>query len=221
LPLGNHSSCPRIEGLNVQKESLVPETAIALEASEAQRRRVVYATLARELSGDLLRLARRFYVGMEDQAQDLVQEALLRGYQAYLSGGFREGSNARAWLMRILTNVYLGELRHTRRWDAGVDVETLTAGGEAGPSATHTPREEQPDAALLRGTLDEPLERALAALPEERRLCVLLVDLQELDYESAAAALGIPIGTLRSRLARARVQLHNLLVAYGREHRLL
>ncbi len=75
---------------------------------------------------------------------------------------------------------------------------------------------------VLAGTLDEPLEAALAALPNGLRLCMLLVDMEGMDYAQAAATLGIPVGTVRSRLSRARFQLHEMhemLEQYGRDRR--
>lgn len=149
-------------------------------------------------------------MGDKDRAQDLVQDALVRGYQAFAGGQFAEGSNARAWLLRILTNGFLNDERD-RKLRAGLSLDAVTSGGEGGPEATHAPAHERPDAALLAGTLDEPLEQALAALPEGQRACVLLVDVEGLGYAEAAEALDIPVGTVRSRLATARLKLHSLL----------
>jgi RNA polymerase sigma-70 factor (ECF subfamily) len=69
---------------------------------------------------------------------------------------------------------------------------------------------------LLASTLDEPVEAALARLSPELRACVILVDIEELDYAEAAVALGVPLGTVRSRLFRARQQLHALLTPHVR-----
>jgi RNA polymerase sigma-70 factor (ECF subfamily) len=107
------------------------------------------------------------------------------------------------------------------RWDAGIDVETLTAGGEVGPPETHARSSDIPGSALLEETLDEPLERALKALPETLRSAVILVDIDELSYEEAAERLNIPVGTVRSRLSRARYTLHNALKEYAQERRLI
>ena len=73
----------------------------------------------------------------------------------------------------------------------------------------------------MRVTLDEPLERALAALPNALRLTVQLVDLEDRPYAEAAEMLGVPIGTVRSRLARARYTLQASLAGYARERGLL
>ena len=175
--------------------------------------------LIREHETTLLRAARRLCGRNEDYAQDLTQEALVRGYEAFLAGRFQEGTNARAWLLRILTNFYINEYRHAQRWNAGIDMKTLTAQNEVSPENLRANPADRPEDALLTQTLDEPLERALATLSEELRTCVLLVDVQELDYAETAEALKIPIGTVRSRLSRARKTLHTLLYDYAQERR--
>ena len=137
-----------------------------------------------------------------------------------MAGKFQEGGNLKAWLTRILVNIYLNDYQRKQKWDAGVTVEHLTSGGEGGPESTHAAEETVPGATLMANTLDEPLEKALAALPEGFRLCVLLVDVEGMEYVEAAAALGVPVGTVRSRLARARFKLHELLADYARERRI-
>ena len=185
--------------------------------------REAFGELLLRHEADLLRAARRLCRSGrdDDQAQDLVQDALVKAYQAFLGGQYRQGPDARAWLVRILTNGFINAHNRRKKWEAGVDVDTLTAGGQAGPPSTHAAPADTPGAALLAGTLDEPLERALATLPDPLRLCVLLVDVEGLEYAQAAAALGVPVGTVRSRLSRARFQLHDLLEQYGRDRRLL
>jgi RNA polymerase sigma-70 factor (ECF subfamily) len=186
---------------------------------DVARRRAAYAALIREYEGCLLRTACRFYNGNEHDAQDCVQEALVRGYQAYVEGRFQEGTNARAWLLRILTNVFLNDHRQRRRWNTAVDAQELAEADASCVAAGQTHPVERPETALLAATLDEPLERALAALSAELRLSVILVDIEGLEYAEAAAMLNIPIGTVRSRLSRARLQLHSLLYSYAQERR--
>lgn len=180
-------------------------------------RRAAFAGLARTHEGSLLRTARRLCAGEDDRAQDLVQDALVRAYEAYAGGKFREGLNARAWFLRILTNLYINDY-HRRRQRAETDLDALTAGGETGPETARAAPADVPGESLLAATLDESLETALATLSEGLRLCVLLVDVDGLDYAEAAQALNVPIGTVRSRLSRARFHLHAQLVDYGRAH---
>ncbi len=186
----------------------------------ADRRRTAFTTLVLTHEGDLLRAARRLCRGDDDRAQDLTQDALVRAYEAYRDGRYQEGTHPRPWLIRILTNLFINDYNRRRRWDAGIDVDTLTSGGEAGPTQTHIPKSDIPGVALVNAILDEDLEAALAALPEPLRLCVMLVDVEGLEYAEAAAALGIPIGTVRSRLARARMRLEDLLADWARRMRL-
>ncbi|HLK56312.1 MAG TPA: sigma-70 family RNA polymerase sigma factor [Chthonomonadaceae bacterium] len=186
---------------------------------EAERRRAAYIQILRQFEVRLFRAAWRICGGQEDRAQDLVQDTLIRGYEAYLQGRFEEGTNAYAWLRRILINLFLTDYQRRKRWEAQVDLDTLTAGGDAGPECLLAAASEEPDAALLAGVLDEPLERALAALPAEMRICVVLVDIDGAEYKEASAVLKVPIGTVRSRLARARLQLHALLYDYAHERR--
>ena len=102
------------------------------EEPERTARRAAFEGLAKEQQAGLLRAARRLCVGDEDGAQDLVQDTLVAAYAAYLEDRFREGSNARAWLLRIMTNRFLNLSRRRQRWEAGIDLETLTAGAMHG-----------------------------------------------------------------------------------------
>lgn len=180
-----------------------------------------FMEIADRYMADLLRYARRLTAGNDDVAHDLVQEALVKGYVSFLDGQFREGGNVRAWLQRILMNLFINDYRRRVKWEAGVTVDTLTAGGEVGPAVTRAAPADVPGASLLAGTLDEPLERALQTLSEPLRTVILLVDLEEYSYEEAARALNVPVGTVRSRVSRARYQLQELLHAYARERRLI
>jgi RNA polymerase sigma-70 factor (ECF subfamily) len=187
----------------------------------SESRRDAFARMARDCESSLLRTALRLCLGNRDRAEDLVQDALLRGFTAYLEGRFREGGSGRAWLTRILINAYLNDYARRTKWEAGITVDELTFDGEAGPESTHAALSDVPGATLMRDTLDEPLETALRALPHVFRLCVLLVDVEGMEYAEAAAALGVPVGTVRSRLARARFKLQETLAEYARERRII
>ncbi len=163
----------------------------------------------------LLRAARRVHNGREDQAQDLVQDTLLKAYGAYLKGQFQEGTNVRAWLLHILMNLFITDYNRRQKWEAELDLDTLVADGVAGWEALQANPSDQPEEALIRRTFDEPLEKALAALSPDLRVCVVMIDVEEMSYEETAASLEIPIGTVRSRLFRARQKLHSLLIQSG------
>jgi RNA polymerase sigma-70 factor (ECF subfamily) len=180
-------------------------------------RRAVFERLAGEhaleLYGAALRLARN-----PDDAQDLAQDALVRAYAAF--DAFAPGTNFRAWLLRILTNCYITMYRRRQRV-AFVAWDDLTEMNDAGPAVARGASADEPEAALLAHALDGEIEAALSQLSEGVRLAVLLVDVEELSYEEAAAALEVPVGTVRSRLNRGREQMRGFLKEYARERRLV
>jgi RNA polymerase sigma-70 factor (ECF subfamily) len=180
---------------------------IARSLSVAEKRDR-FASIARQYQSTLLRIARNYCQGNDALAQDLVQDALVNGYKAYLDDGFQEGTNARAWLVRILTNLFLNDYRRRKKWEANTDIEE---GANLADDSIY-----EPDRVLLDQILDGPIEQALGRLPDQQKMCVVLVDIEGLDYSEAAAILNCPIGTVRSRLARGRTALYEDLVDYGR-----
>jgi RNA polymerase sigma-70 factor (ECF subfamily) len=185
-------------------------------------RRKEFAALARSQETNLLRASRRLCRGDDDRAQDLIQDTLVRAYEAYTAGKFHtDTATPWPWLLRILTNLFINDYNRRRKWDAGIELDTLTSDGASGPEQTHAPSADIPGQALLTATLDEELEAAMATLPETMRVCVVLVDMEGLEYAEAAKILRVPIGTVRSRLARARMQLYNHLQDFARRKRLI
>jgi RNA polymerase sigma-70 factor (ECF subfamily) len=127
----------------------------------------------------------------------VVQEAYLRAYQFF--DGFH-GGDGRAWLLRIVRNTCYTWLEKNRPREAATAFdETKHSGGPAAPG---------PEAPLVAGEDRELLRRALAELPDEYREAIVLRELEGLSYKEIAAVTGAPIGTVMSRLARARERLH-------------
>jgi len=183
-------------------------------------RREQFAALAKSLQGELLCHANRMCSGDFDWAKDIVQETLVNGYAAFLDGKFAIGTNARAWLLRILTNQFINQYKRKKKWESELDVSI--AESEGGTVPFGIPRDQtSPEQQLMDTVLEEPLELALDALPAQQRMCVLLVDVEQLEYSEAANLLGVPVGTVRSRLARARLQLYTLLLPYAKSRRLV
>lgn len=183
---------------------------------ERERKRKVYKEMIALQESFLLRAGYRLCQGNRDHAEDLVQETFLRGYEAFLEGRFQENTNARAWFMRILTNIFLSEYRK-RKWVSDVEVDKIGSDGGYVPESMCALSQDRPDTALLASTLSEPLEKALYALSTELRTCVIMVDIEDFTYAEVASMLNIPIGTVRSRLSRARIQLHTLLQDFAKE----
>ena len=170
-------------------------------------KRAEFGKIAREHQTGLLRTAKRLCGSDQDIAHDIVQDTLVSAYRAYLDDRF-DGRHPLAWLTRILTNSYL-YARRQNRTDPGLDSELLT--NFSPDEGSWTSKIASPDQCLLQGTLSEPLERALMSLPEAQRICVILCDIEELPYAEVAEMLQVPIGTVRSRLNRARMQMLTIL----------
>jgi len=150
----------------------------------------------------------------EADADDLVQETFLRAYRAWHT--FEPGSNARRWLFTICRNVFLRGLERERRVaDTGgeaVELDALAAvmGHVAAQRGGY-------DDIFDRIDLGPAIGRAIAELPEPFRIVVVLVDVEGESYEDAAAIVGVPIGTIRSRLFRGRRILQETLFTYARD----
>jgi RNA polymerase sigma-70 factor (ECF subfamily) len=171
------------------------------------------------LRDELRRVALRLTQSPES-AEDLVQETLLHAFQGF--GRFRRGTNLRAWLMRILLNLFISHYRHQQRSVPTISLEGLLEELEMAEEEAGLLVDESavsPEDALLARVLDEEVERALEKLPDAFREAVILCDLQGLSYAEAAQQLGVPIGTVRSRLSRGREILRRLLWDYARKRR--
>jgi RNA polymerase sigma-70 factor (ECF subfamily) len=146
-------------------------------------------------------------------AEDVVQDTFLRAYKSWHT--YVPGSDCRRWLFTICRNVFLRSLE--RR---SPTIDFSDSEGEALVNAATfrdaTSRENNEDL-LSRVDLGPAIERALAKLPEPFQSTVVLVDVQDQPYETAATILGIPVGTVRSRLFRGRRLLQEMLVTYARD----
>jgi RNA polymerase sigma-70 factor (ECF subfamily) len=185
--------------------------------------REIFESQILRLLGCLQGVARRLTRNDAD-AEDLVAETVARAWRA--RDALESEAAFRAWIFRILNNTFISDLR---RASARPRLESLAceeadegAGGVSIFDELHQPFLlwfSNPEQEFLDKLLREDLDRALATLPECYRVVVILSDLQEFSYAEIAATLEIPIGTVRSRLARARAALQGILwqqaQAYG------
>lgn len=155
------------------------------------------------------------------EAEDLVQETLLRAYRFY--DHYEAGTNIRAWLFKIMRNLFINRYRREQREPREIDfggieesLEAILERDAAAKSPGATPEE-----VLVGGSLDEEVERALADLPDEYRLVLLLSAMEGLSYKEIAEVLACPIGTVMSRLHRARRMMQAGLMDYARERGLV
>ena len=146
------------------------------------------------------------------EAEDVVQEALLRAFRSFHR--FNPGTNCRAWLFTILRNVFLNRVR-TRGREV---LETEMGGLDHAEMTTETHVDRNPEEHFLQTMLHGDLDRALTTLPLAFREAVMLVDIEGLTYREVAEVVGCPVGTVMSRLARGRALLRRALVGFAREH---
>jgi RNA polymerase sigma-70 factor (ECF subfamily) len=147
-------------------------------------------------------------MGESEPAEDATQEAFISAYRSLSS--YRGGS-FKAWLLRIVTNACYDELRRRKRHPT-TSLEPLDAEEEEIESPRWLADQgESPEAETERSELGEAIQHCLDNLPVEFRAVVVLVDIQGMDYSEAAAAVGKPVGTVKSRLARARTRLRDCL----------
>jgi RNA polymerase sigma-70 factor, ECF subfamily len=145
-------------------------------------------------------------------AEDLVQDTFVKALR--FSGRFTPGTNLKAWLYTILHNTWRNRRRGAARDTVDIDSVRVDAAADEGPSAPDTP-----ERILLRASLDADLQAALDALPQAFREAVWLRDVEEFSYAEIAGMLGIPIGTVMSRISRGRRLLFETLSAAGvRDH---
>jgi RNA polymerase sigma-70 factor (ECF subfamily) len=144
----------------------------------------------------------------QDDAQDLTQEAAVRAYAAYER---YDGANFRAWIIRIRTNTFINRYRNSQR-------EPDTVAMDDQPAMENLVADDAtPGTELMDSLVSEQVEQALMELPEEYRVTVLLCDVEGMSYDEIAQALEVPIGTVRSRLARGRAALRKKLREYAVE----
>jgi RNA polymerase sigma-70 factor, ECF subfamily len=188
----------------VQLPTAVPTTADrAWYAQQAEE-------LLPQLYGTALRLSRN-----ETEAEDLVADALARGWQALRT--LEDRTSVRAWLFRILNNLWISRCRCA---EARAVHESLAGDDFSLFERLHQPMllwGGNPELDFLNRLLREDLSRAIAALPDPYRTVLVLVDVQGLRYREVAELLEIAEGTVRSRLARARSRLQKSLWQHGVE----
>ncbi len=157
-------------------------------------------SLLDRLYATALRLTRN-----DADAQDLVQETYLRAFRS--AAQFASGTNLRAWLFTILHNAHLNERRDQGR-------SPVEANSEVVEQAPELPdRSQTPEQSLLETTMDVDLRAALDQLPAAFREAVWLRDVEQFSYADIARIVGVPIGTVMSRISRGRRLLHDDLVA--------
>jgi len=158
-------------------------------------------------------------------AEDLVQETVLKAYRSFAS--FERGTNVRAWLFKILRNTFVSDYRKKKREPEKVSIdadENFSFYTQASQKVSVEGAEALKaviDRENLEAFFGDEIVKAIDLLPDEFREAILLCDIQDLRYGEMAQILDVPIGTVRSRLARGRGMLQKLLWEYAERHGLM
>ncbi len=149
----------------------------------------------------------------EDDANDLVQETYLKAFR--FIDKYQEGTNAKAWLFKILKNAFINQYRRKSKQPTQVDYQDITSYQEVEEDtnlAGHADLREE----MFQTMMGDEVTVAINALPVDFRVVILLCDIEGFTYEEISKILDIPIGTVRSRLHRARNMLKEKLREYAR-----
>lgn len=149
--------------------------------------------------------------GDSDEADDLVQETYLKAFRFF--DKFERGTNCKAWLFRIMKNTFINSYRKSSKEPDKIDYEDVENFYEnIKPSSTDSAHLEKE---MYDNLLDDELSNALASLPEDFRTVIILCDIEGFSYDEIADFVDIPVGTVRSRLHRARKMLFAKLYNYA------
>ena len=150
-------------------------------------------------------------------AEDLVQEACLKAYRYF--DRFEDGSNLRAWMFKILTNLFINRYRKQSKeptqveYDEAEDYYLYSQMKASGAVSEH----HGPEKDLFDRTLGTDVSKAIDELPDDFRIVVVMAFVEGLSYEEISVALGVPMGTVKSRLHRGRKMLQKTLYQYARK----
>ncbi len=151
--------------------------------------------------------------GDPDEADDLVQETMLKAFRFF--DKFEKGTNCKAWLFRILKNTFINEYRRVSKEPNKVDYEDVQNFYE-NIKATEVKSQHYEEDAFSK-LLDDDISSAISELPEDFRTVIILSDIEGFTYEEIADFIDCPIGTVRSRLHRARKMLYTKLYDYAKD----
>jgi RNA polymerase sigma-70 factor (ECF subfamily) len=178
-------------------------------AAAPDDRRAAFETEALPFLDAVYRVALRL-AGDEAQADDLVQETMLKAYRSWHQ--YKSGTNVRAWLLTILRHTFINEYRKTKRAGPTVDISEIE-----GYHVFHEVQDVDPEGSFFKQIVDDEVLRAIDSLPDEFRETLVLSDVEQLTYAEIAEVTGVPVGTVKSRLFRARQALQQKLYDYALE----
>lgn len=148
--------------------------------------------------------------GNAQDAEDLVQDTVTKAYRAWDT--YEAGTNCRAWLVTIMRNTFINQFRRRSRQPSQVQYEAVQD-----ISVFEQVQDRDPEGSFFHHIVDDEVKRAIQELPEEFRMPVVLSDVEGLSYAEIGEILGLPVGTVKSRLFRGRRRLQQRLYEYAME----
>jgi RNA polymerase sigma-70 factor (ECF subfamily) len=147
------------------------------------------------------------------ETEDLLQETYLKAFRYY--SGFKEGTNLKAWLFRIMKNNFINGYRKRKVQPQHVELDELRDSGEEHAGVQGAFAEDGSEAGFLAEEMDGDVARAINAIPHDYKMALLLIDIQGHTYQEASEMLAVPVGTVMSRLYRGRTKIEKALISYG------
>lgn len=154
-----------------------------------------------------------------DEAEDLLQETYLKAYKYY--DRFKEGTNLKAWLFRIMKNSFINIYRRNKRLPQHLEFDELQEGFEESTVEIENTNFIDPERHAIESAVDHEVHDALLELPHDYKMAVLLVDIEGYTYQEAADLIAVPVGTVMSRLFRGRKKMERALLSFGRRYNYL
>lgn len=152
-------------------------------------------------------------VGSSEEAEDITQEVFVRMYQSLDT--FRSEASLSTWLFRIANNLCIDHFRRSRKLRAhAYSLDETLGGGDDGERPEIADTTQEPYRALAQGELSERMEQAISAIPEKLRAVLILHDVEDVPYEEIARIVACPLGTVKSRLFHARMNMRQKISAY-------
>jgi len=201
-------------------EISTPDSSSAGELVRVDREKESAAERKKRFERDALQYMNQLYAAAlrytrnPEDAQDLVQDTYAKAYTSFHQ--FEPGTNLKAWLYRVLTTTFINTYRKDQRRPQTADSELED--WQIAEASSHTSDQgKSSEDVVLENLPDSDIKNALAEIPEEFRMAVYLADVEGFSYKEIAEIVGVPAGTVMSRLHRGRKQLREKLTDYARE----